>query len=324
MSIHRNLTILDSDLRNSIKVQKETRSGQYICDCPFCGKEMHFYIDKKSQLWDCKKCGVTGNIYKLLVHLDKTYLIGNKSVEARDKIISIRNLNNVVEDGDDVEDIPIKKMPIGYRVDLNNAYLKSRGITKRLIEHYKIGTSRIIDRYKNYILIPIYNNKEIRGFLGRYASSKVPDGKLRYCNSLKTDFGKLLFGYDDIVSGITNTIIITEGVFDKFSCDKYLGLLDSDDIKCVSTFGKKISKYQINKLLERKIRNVIISWDFDALKEIKKFGNKLKSYFNVFVCVSMNKKDLGDCNEKELLEIFNNPINIDDFCLDIIGKLKRK
>lgn len=319
----RNLTIADSDLRNIVKIDKETRSGQYICTCPYCGKPQHFYINRRTQLWDCKKCGVTGNIYKLLIHLDKTYLIGDKSVEMSDKISSIRSLSEEEDEEQEIGELKERKMPFGYHLDLNNRYLRSRGVTKDIIKHYELGVCNLSEKFKNYILIPIRDGGKIRGYLGRYADKKVPDGKLRYNNSLGTDFAQLIYGFDDIIKDKTQTVIVTEGVFDKFSCDKYLGLLKTDDIKCISTFGKKMSKYQIDKLLSKHISNIILSWDFDALKEIKKIGNELKYYFNVYVCVAIKEKDLGDCNKREIMEIFSNPVDIDSFCLNTIGKFKK-
>lgn len=319
----KNLTISDSDLREIIRVEKETRTGQYICNCPYCGKALHMYIDKRTQLWDCKKCGTTGNIYKLLVYLDKTYLIGDKSVEFTDKIKSIRQSSDTDDETEELEELPVKHMPYGYRIDLNNKYLKERGVTKELIKRYRIGICNLSEKFKNYILVPIYDDDKIRGYLGRYAGKKVPDGKLRYNNSIGTDFARLLYGYDDVIKDETKTVIITEGVFDKFSCDRYLRLFDENGVRCVSTFGKKISKYQIDKLIDKHVKNVIISWDFDAIKQIKKVGNELKYYFNVFVCIATKEKDLGDCNEKEIIEIFSNPKPINEFLFDMVGKIKK-
>lgn len=37
-------------------------------DCPFCGKERHFFINIKSLCWDCKVCGIAGNEYQFLEH----------------------------------------------------------------------------------------------------------------------------------------------------------------------------------------------------------------------------------------------------------------
>ena len=92
------MTISDSDLREILKVHKETHSGQYVCDCIFCGKERHFYINKKTQLFDCKKCGASGNIFKLLQYLDKLYLLGGKTVPPTFIIISSYSLNIFIED----------------------------------------------------------------------------------------------------------------------------------------------------------------------------------------------------------------------------------
>ena len=65
-------TIADSDLRDLLVNPKLNRRGQYVCDCIFCGKEGHMYVSKQTQLFDCKKCGEYGSIYKLLKQLDKT------------------------------------------------------------------------------------------------------------------------------------------------------------------------------------------------------------------------------------------------------------
>jgi len=43
-------------------VMLEKRMGnQAIGDCPFCAKEGHFYVNTENLLWDCKRCGESGN-----------------------------------------------------------------------------------------------------------------------------------------------------------------------------------------------------------------------------------------------------------------------
>lgn len=322
----KNFTISDNDLRSVISVKKETRSGQYICDCPFCGKDMHFYINKKTQLFDCKKCGITGSVYKLLKHFDKTYLLGDKSVEFKEQIKSIRqSLQEESAAGYDkpVEELPKKNMPPGFKVCTANKYLKSRGINRNDCERYRIGHTEVTFKYRKYVLFPIFDGGEIRGFVGRYGDKIVPKDKLRYNNSINTDFASLLYGYDEIADGKTETVIVVEGVFDKIACDKKLGLWDDDSVKCVCTFGKKISNIQIKKLINKNIRNVILSWDFDALKEIKSYGTELDKYFNVGVAVSVNKKDIDECTPEEVVEVFSNVQSINEFSMNRVGKIKR-
>lgn len=321
----KNFTISDTDLRSILHVDKETRSGQYIIDvCPFCGKSKHFYVNKRTQLWDCKKCGATGSIYKLLKHLDKTYLLGDKSVELTEQIKSIRqSLQEELDNEQKIEELPKRNMPPGFRICVANKYLTSRNITRKDCKRYNIGETTVVFKYRRYILFPIYDNGEIRGFVGRYGDKVVPRDKLRYNNSLDTDFASLLYGYDEIISGETETVIIVEGVFDKIAVDKKLGLWDDNSVKCVCTFGKKISNVQIQKLIAKNVTNIILSWDFDALKEIKSYGIELEKYFNVSVAVSTHKKDIDECTQDEVIEVFSEVQPISEFSVNIIGKLKR-
>lgn len=322
----KNITIPDIELRSILHVVKETRSGQYIIDrCPYCSKELHFYVNRKTQLFDCKKCGVTGSIYSLLKHLNKLYLLGDKTVEVEDEIKSIRQIKSeeIKKKDEDIKELPEKHMPVGFKI-VCDKYLSGRGITKDDCNKYKIGKTKLSFKYQDYILIPIYDGGKIRGFLGRYGSKIVPEDKLRYKNSIDTDFSCLLYGYDDIIEGETKTVIITEGVFDKISCDKKLRLYEDKTVRCVCTFGKKISETQINKLLRKKVENIILSYDYDALKEIKHYGIELTKFFNsVSVAVSTNKKDIDECTVEEVLEVFSNMTDISDFNLNIVGRIKR-
>ena len=109
--------------------------------------------------------------------------------------------------------------------------------------------------------------------------------------SFGTDFASLLFGYDDIVRGKTEVVIIVEGVFDKFAVDRHLSLYDDETIRCVCTFGKKISDVQIQKLIDKEIGNVILAWDYDAIREIKQYGVELNQYFNTSIAVCTKKKN---------------------------------
>ena len=323
-----NFTISDADLRSIIHIDSETKSKQnpqYIGTCPWCGKEKHFYINKHTQLFDCKKCGVNGSIYKLLKQLDKLYLIGDKSVEITDTIKSIRQIFQEVIDNEiqQLEELPEKKLPIGFKTCINNKYLLNRGLTNADCRKYKIGETKTMFKYSGYVLFPVYDGGVVRGYVGRYSGKKVPDGKLRYNNSIDTDFASLLYGYDDIVKGETETVIIVEGIFDKISCDKKLRLFDDNIVRCVCTFGKKISDVQINKLIAKGVSNIILSFDYDALKEIRQYGLELQKTFNTSVAIAMDKKDIDECSEEEVWQIFSNVRPIQEFCVGVIGKLKR-
>ena len=275
-------------------------------------------------MFDCKKCGEFGNIYKLLRFLDKTYLLNGATIENTDTIVSVRSmLASELENSEvSVTELPEVKMPVGWRVLRNsNPYLLNRGITPELCERYKFGSTKMLRKYDNYVLIPIYDGGKIRGYIGRYGSKKVPDGKLRYNNSIGTKFAQLLFGYDDITEN-TATVILVEGIFDKIAVDKVLRLWESEEVKCVCTFGKKISAEQIEKLKVKGVSRVILLYDFDAIKDIKRYGIELENHFITSITYT-TKKDIDECTAEEALAVFANLKRPREFNLDVIGKLKR-
>lgn len=318
--------ISDEDLRSIIHIDKETRSNQYIATCPFCNKPQHFYINKITQRWDCKKCGESGNIYKLLKFLDKLYMLGAPTVKDVPAIKSIRELEKEAEgtENGEIKDLPTIKMPVGYKVyDYVTPYLQQRKITMKDIKHWEFGQTKLVSRFIDYVLIPIKENGEVKGYIGRYGSKKVPEDKLRYSNSLNTDFSCLLFGYDDIVKGKTDTVVITEGLFDAIAVTKKLNLFEDESIRAVCTFGKKISNTQIQKLLAKEVRQVILLYDFDALREIRHYATLLNDYFVTKVAVALDKKDIDECTISEVIEVFENIKDVRSFNSDIVGKMKR-
>ena len=197
-----------------------------------------------------------------------------------------------------------------------------RGITPADCKRYNIGATDLYRKYQNYVLIPIYDGGKIRGFLGRYGAKKVPKDRLRYNNSVGTEFSELLFGYDEITEN-TTTVILVEGIFDKIAVDKVLHLWDNEEIKCVCTFGKKISPEQSKKLMLKGVTNVILLYDFDAIKDIKKYGLELENNFVTSITYTSSKKDIDECTEQEALEVFTHLQKPREFNEDVIGKLKK-
>ena len=47
----------------------ETAGNQVVGDCLFCGKEHHYYVNPESGQWDCKSCGLSGNLHGFLRQL---------------------------------------------------------------------------------------------------------------------------------------------------------------------------------------------------------------------------------------------------------------
>jgi DNA primase len=314
-------SITDKDLKSILLNGKlNNRTNQYSCDCPFCNKDGHLYIDKTTQLWQCKKCGEQGNIYKLLRYINRLDLLQGATVEYKTEINSIRSLLHKIEDKIEYKELSVIKLPVGFKIGDKNSYLHNRGLTTEDIENYKIGYTNLLKKFDNYVIIPVYDNLFVRGFLARYANKTVPKNILRYNNSLGTNFAGLLYGYDEIIVDKTDTVILVEGVFDKFKLDRFWNLQKHYNVVCCSTFGKKISDYQIHKLMQKRITNVILAFDKDAVKEIKVLGLELQKYFITTIACT-DGKDWDDSTDEQIYSAFEKLKIPAEFINSIIRKI---
>lgn len=48
-------------VHHGVEYERKAGSNQIVAECPFCGKEDHFYTHLETGLWDCKSCGREGN-----------------------------------------------------------------------------------------------------------------------------------------------------------------------------------------------------------------------------------------------------------------------
>lgn len=209
-----------------------------------------------------------------------------------------------------LKELPVIKMPVGWKVSVaSTKYLLGRGITPADCKRYNIGATDLYRKYQNYVLIPIYDGGKIRGFLGRYGAKKVPKDRLRYNNSVGTEFSELLFGYDEITEN-TTTVILVEGIFDKIAVDKVLHLWDNEETKCSFVHsGKKISPEQSKKLMLKGVTNVILLYDFDAIQRHQKYGLELENNFVTSITYTSSKKDIDECSPEEALKVFEHLYN---------------
>lgn len=288
----------------------------YVADCPFCNKAEHLYVQRKtdkknergenvSYMWNCKKCGEFGKLYKLLKKLDRLDLWSGKK-----QVFQSKKIDPLYSEKEDIDlESPRKSKPLGYKRIFNNKYLNSRGINDIDYKYWEFGIVNIERKWKDYIVVPIIEDGEWKGYLGRY--SKDNPNKLRYMNSSNTDFAKLLYGFDR-VTDLVDTVIICEGVFDVINVTQKLHLYDNDSMKCVCTFGKKISAYQIEKLRRTNIKNIVLLYDDDAISDMKRYIVKLDLYFNVYGTLPVKNKDAGDMTRKELMRVLEeaqDPLN---------------
>lgn len=302
--------------------------GWWLADCPYCGKSQHMGVIFGNRITSfvCFKCSEKGTIFRLLKHIGKLHVIRDFQTIHIDRPVENKILvrNSEIEIDLTMEE---KDLPIGYRRIYSNEYLEGRNFTEQQFQIFPVGMTKIEPKFDKYLIFPIEDeNKKIIGYIARTTLTKEAiikkerGGKkyLRYKNSLNTDFSKWLYGLNELNN--TETVILVEGIFDKYNVDRLMKLYDDDEIKCCACFGKKVSLAQIYRLQQKGVKNIIIIYDNDAVYESKRYSFELAKYFNVSVgfCKS---KDPGDVTFDELVEIINDAQDPFSFS---IGKVVKK
>lgn len=283
-------------------------------ECPSCNRDGKFAIlfTQDSGIVHCFFCEYKTSLYNYLVAVDRKDLIDKRSVSIRDEI---KSLDVDVEDNPFEEQSEIE-LPRGFKRLYYDDYLNERGFTEQQYNLFKVGSSTDF-RFADHIVFLIYNNKKLVSWLARSRRSKewhkqnikdYKEGKarlvLRYYNSDATEFSNILGGYDEIVEG-TETVILVEGITDKANVDRKLDLYSKQDIKCCFTFGHNFSENQAELLKRKGVKNIILMYDPDALKEIEKFSLQYWKQFRSVRCARLRDGvDPGD--ETDFTDIMNN------------------
>lgn len=282
-----------------------SRKNLIVPECIWCGKsggKMGIYVGeeterKKPFMAHCFKCGhSTQTLEQLLKEIGRMDLMVTETFDftAGEHIDDFSFLGEEQELDDT---LCIVEMPEFYKRTYFNSYLKKRGFTDNDYEKFPVGTTRNSNyKFDDYVIFPIIDNGDIVGYVSRHAWEKSDideynrkarhNGKyqiMRYRNSQENDFVKLLYNYDSVIEGVTDTVIIVEGIFDVIALTRHLNLYNNNQIAVCATFGKKISDVQIYKLQSKGIKTVVVGYDGDAVDTIKKTATKLNDFFDVYV-----------------------------------------
>lgn len=274
-----------------------------ISDCVYCGKENHFFVYTDERRFGghrCHKCGESGKLIKLLKFLRRTDL-----------------LVGVYEDV--IKPVYIKPQYLDIQYDLYNPTIELPYDAKRVYENYYLDKERgfistdyinfpvYVQKGKNEVLFPIYENYEIKGYSTRSTLSKSileANGWLRwkhYPTGVNTS--KLLYGLDNVENA--KTAILVEGITDCISLYRKLELKTSG-LCSVDTFGVKCSAMQAIKLLNAGVKNIILMYDNDSAvvtSIIKKLSYKLQDFFykRVYIAVLTDKLDPDESSKEQLV-----------------------
>lgn len=315
------------ELSKELDAKPDGAGKNLIARCPRCGKEGKYgiYIGKETQrkkpfMSHCFSCGCsTYTLEGLLDFLGRPDLMIAPTTDLNAKLDT--NLLFPLEEGEEIDDtLDVSGLPDFYSRCFTHPYLKSRGFIFDDYEYFQVGTTRGLNfRYDDYVIFPIIDTGDVVGYVSRHTWSKDEIDRhnsrvrrrggyriLRFRNSTENDFVKLLYNYDAVKEGVTDTVIITEGIFDVIALTRKLELYENEYVAAVATFGKKISRTQIYKLQSKGISTVILGYDGDAVEAIKKTADELNVYFRVFIAdIPDAGKDWEDLGNEEIYGIFS-------------------
>lgn len=315
------------ELTKELDAKPDGTGKNLIARCPRCGKERKYgvYIGKETQrkkpfMSHCFSCGrSTYSLEGLLDFIGRPDLMIAPTTDLNAKLGT--TLLFPLEEGEEIDDaLGIVELPEFYRRCFTHPYLKTRGFTYDDYEYFQVGSTRGLNfRYDAYVIFPIIDREDVVGYVSRHTWSKDEIDRhnsrvrrkggyriLRFRNSTENDFVKLLYNYDAVKEGVTDTVIITEGIFDVVALTRKKELYDNESMAAVATFGKKISRTQIYKLQSKGVKTVILGYDGDAVEAIKKTADELNAYFRVLIAdIPDAKKDWEDLSCDEIDDIFS-------------------
>lgn len=294
--------------------------------CPFCGKtggKFGIYIGRETShrkpfMSHCFSCGAsTRTLEQLLSALGRMDLMVTATADLDTPLDLHLILGREVEELDD--ELHETCLPDFYKRTFRHPYLQKRSFTFDDYEYFPVGvTGKLNPRFSDYVIFPVEDNHSVVGYVARHTWPKKEidahnrkakhNGEykiLRYRNSTDNDFSKLLYNYDSIRPDETDTVILTEGIFDVIALTRELELYDNTHIAAIATFGKKISDVQLYKLQCKDVKVVVVGYDGDAVDAVKHTVDRLKPYFEVLVAdIADAKKDWDEMEPDQVYETF--------------------
>lgn len=325
--------------------KNRTAKGWFMgAKCPKCGKSDKFGVklneDREGKYKNhvsihCfhGSCEFTGSEKVLFRALGRDDLI--TEYEYREDLGTLSRLKIKTKEKEEEHLLKKRYPPIGFRRMYKDSYLESRGFTEECFKRYHVGRSKIESKLKNYVIFLVIEDQENKGFVARIDFDKEKYDRVnqertekglrplpKYKNEGGVEFSEALYGIDEVVEG-THTVILVEGILDKTNVDREIELYKSDEIKCLCTFGKKISSIQMEKLKVKNIKTVILMYDPDAIESIKQHSYSLMLEFkNVYVAKLVGDKDPGDMNKQEIFLTLRNLETVLSFRINSIKSIK--
>jgi len=258
-------------LENVLGGGKKLRNSEVAFHCPFCNHyKPKLQVNLESHNWHCWVCNARGRkVVQLFKKLKVSNQVLSQVYDVVDEYIPYKNK----EDIEETVSIPTEILNLWERRTTPEykhtmLYLHKRGITAKDILKYNISYCEK-GLYSNRIIIPSYDSEgQLNYFVGR---SFHMDSTMKYKNP---KVSKDIIGFDLFINWDL-PIVLCEGVFDAIAIKR----------NAIPLFGKTIPKSLHKKIIEKKVRDIYIALDKDAildsLKMVEMFLNEGRNVYMI-------------------------------------------
>ena len=266
------------------------KANEYMYWSPFTSHHKpKLQINTQTQKWHCWVSNQGGHkLYQLFKKL-------KASKEQYDELTDlVGGFQSLSSNREKVKE-NIVRLPKDFKPLLSNGssiiakhsrvYLNNRNVSNGDILRYGIGYCEE-GMYSNRVIVPSYNSDgELNYFVGR----DIYDGGFKYKNP---PVSKDVIGFDLFINW-NEPIILCEGVFDAIAIKR----------NAIPLFGKTIPKSLKKKIYEKKVKEIYILLDKDAISDaIKITDDLMKNGINVYF-VSLSEEDPSDMGFKKVINL---------------------
>ena len=266
------------------------KANEYMYWSPFTSHHKpKLQINTQTQKWHCWVSNQGGHkLYQLFKKLKATSEQFNELTDLVGGFHSLSSNREKVKEN-------IVRLPKDFKHLLSNGssiiakhsrvYLNNRNVSNGDILRYGIGYCEE-GMYANRVIVPSYNSDgELNYFVGR----DIYEGGFKYKNP---PVSKDVIGFDLFINW-NEPIILCEGVFDAIAIKR----------NAIPLFGKTIPKSLKRKIYEKKVKEIYILLDKDAISDaIKITDDLMKNGINVYF-VSLSEEDPSDMGFKKVINL---------------------
>jgi DNA primase len=273
-----------SFLRNYSSANTYELESEVNLDCIFCYGKQKMYVNKLTKLWICHRCAEKGDLVDLVERV-----MGFDTWKAIEYIGQSKGRSGLLKLGTE-ESIPDKQVEIDYPPGFEKLgfptteesrrywdYLKTRGVLASTTLEHGIGYCPR-GKYRNRVVIPVFWFDKLVSRVARSLRDDVEKTKLTPRGNQQSSY---LLNLDRLWG--QEHLVLVEGPFD---------MLKITDL-AVASFGKRISREQVNLLSRSRVRQVTLAYDSDAVADTWNAARTLSERFHVQIAELPEGEDPG-------------------------------